>query len=247
MNYKDALQAWNQAERKAAELEAELLKLSEEYRVKALSRFHEKQNGNDPGDRSELDEISEREKAANEAYTRAKIESGIYRDNARAALLAELKPAALEILKKYSGKAYGEKTREKISKEAAEKTGYYMTVSHDYYCSEISFYGNNYRDPWRHNDQIKLNFYDGNNSENKPILEENKIRLDSFDALHDPRQSEIVEDPAQRAAEIIDAYRAAQEAANAWKAARDKYNHLIPATVCKRIEYNDDAPRYLLN
>ena len=244
MTYAEAQKRWNEAVNHHAETERAAAKIKEEYKCAAIARFEQKQKGNDPGTRAELEKIEAREAAAYKAEELARIEAGIWRDNARAALLEELKPAALEILKKYSGKTYGPKTREKIADEAAEKTGYYMYLKTGYVDSEISFTGKTYRDPWRHGD-LTLNYYHANNSENKPVLDENKIRLDSFEQFHDPRRAVIVEDTATRAAEIITAYREAEAAAAAWEKAKEKYNKLIPSTVCRRIEYDESRPRYM--
>lgn len=247
MDYKTAKMKWDSASAHEKEMEREIEKLSEEYRVKAISHFHAaKETGN--RDRAELDEISAREKAATEARTRAAIISAIWRDNAQAALLEELKPAALEVLKRYNGKPYGEKTREKISNEMHDKTGFYMSLRHEYYHSEISFY-TGFHNPWSYDD-LKIGFYTGQSGdkpENKPLLDGNKIRLDSFEELKAYRGEEIIEDPAARAEEIIEAYKEAEKAAAEWENAKSKYNAMIPKTGCGRIEYNDSRPRYLLS
>lgn len=50
-----------------------------------------------------------------------KITMKILKNNARVALFYDVLPVALEILAKYSGKPYGEKTRQKISDEVKKK------------------------------------------------------------------------------------------------------------------------------
>ena len=51
-----------------------------------------------------------------------KITRYILKNNAKIALFNEVIPIALKILKKYNGKPYGEKTRQKICDEVKEKT-----------------------------------------------------------------------------------------------------------------------------
>ena len=73
----------------------------------------------------------------------------ILKSNARIALFNEVIPVALEVLKKYAGKPYGEKTKEKISDEIKEKTNcrFYITSRWDSYSFDIyplDGFGNDY-------------------------------------------------------------------------------------------------------
>lgn len=65
----------------------------------------------------------ERIKQASDKETRAKIAQHFYRNNSRAAFVAEFLPTLENLLKKYAGKPYGDKTRDKIAQEFLTLTG----------------------------------------------------------------------------------------------------------------------------
>ncbi len=243
MMYKDAKAAWDQAKEREAAAQTDYDKTNAAHTAAIRARWDEKKSGNLNPDRAELDEIENRLIEQNNALTVAKIESALYRDNAKAALLAELKSAALEILEKYNGKPYGEKTSRKISDEMKAKTGFYMSLYQQYSSSEIHFYYGSPCGPFG-SDNLEIGYYKGTEG-NRPILEENKIRLDSFDALRPTHGEKTTEDPAARTAEIFVAYKEAEAAQAAWEAARNKYNHLIPKTTCRRMD-NDGKPYGIL-
>src|SRR5574344_1786958 len=68
--------------------------------------------------------------------------------NARIALFNEVLPVALEVLKKYAGKPYGDKTKQKISDEIKEKTNcwFYITSCYGLYSFDglVDGFGNDY-------------------------------------------------------------------------------------------------------
>lgn len=73
----------------------------------------------------------------------------ILKNNARIALFNDVIPVLLEVLTKYKGKPYGEKTRDKISKETEEKAGARAYICTNYNQDQISVYpssgyGNDY-------------------------------------------------------------------------------------------------------
>lgn len=70
----------------------------------------------------------------------------ILKNNARIALFNDVMPVLLEVLGKYKGKPYGEKTRDKIAKEIEEKAGARAYILTKYNQDEItsSCYGNDY-------------------------------------------------------------------------------------------------------
>lgn len=75
-----------------------------------------------------------------------KISVALLKNNAKLALFAEVVPVALEVLAKYKGKPYGEKTREKISDEIKTRTGCYFWIcsrysSEEYHISPVDRYG----------------------------------------------------------------------------------------------------------
>lgn len=64
----------------------------------------------------------------------------LLQNNARIALFHDVMPVLLEVLAKYKGKPYGEKTREKIAKEVEERTGARAYIGTKYNQDEISIY-----------------------------------------------------------------------------------------------------------
>lgn len=98
----------------------------------------------------------------------------LLRNNARVALFYDVAPVIIETLEKYSGKPYGEKTRQKISDIIKDKTGCrcYITQTYSYSTPEINVF------PPEHNNNITI----GTNSEHK-ILIENKIQPLTMDQL----------------------------------------------------------------
>lgn len=73
----------------------------------------------------------------------------IMRNNARIALFHEVFPVVLEVLKKYKGKPYGDKTREKIMREVEDLTGCRAYISTKYNQDEVNIFpvdgtGNDY-------------------------------------------------------------------------------------------------------
>ena len=103
----------------------------------------------------------------------------ILTNNAKIALFNEVLPVALEILKKYSGKPYGEKTREKIAEEikAATNCRFYINSRYDLRSFEVypvDVSGNDY------NISCGTKYINGSK---KPLLINNKIQLVTFDEL----------------------------------------------------------------
>ena len=103
----------------------------------------------------------------------------ILTNNAKIALFNEVLPVALEILKKYSGKPYGEKTREKIAEEIKAATNCRFYIGSRYSSQSFEIYpaescGYDY------NISCGPKYTDGNK---KPLLINNKIQLVAFDDL----------------------------------------------------------------
>ena len=103
----------------------------------------------------------------------------ILKSNARIALFNEVLPVALEILAKYAGKPYGEKTKQKISDAVKEKTNclFYISSrwdSHSFDLYPVDVFGNDYN--------ISCGTKYANGSQ-KQLLIDNKIQLVTFDEL----------------------------------------------------------------
>ena len=147
----------------------------------------------------------------------------ILKSNARIALFNEVLPVALEVLKKYSGKPYGEKTKNKISDEIKEKTNsrFYISSRYDSYSFNIypvDGFGNDY------NVTCGTKYIKG---ERKPLLIDNKIQLITFDELELYYISrEYVEDISQRVEDIKAAYVEAVEKQEELNSACNRFNNL---------------------
>lgn len=103
----------------------------------------------------------------------------ILTNNAKIALFNEVLPVALEILKKYNGKPYGEKTREKIAEEIKAATNCRFYINSRYASRAFEIYpvdisGNDY------NISCGTKYINGSK---KPLLINNKIQLITFDEL----------------------------------------------------------------
>lgn len=87
--------------------------------------------------------------AASQETRNLRLSLHILKNNARIALFNDVMPVLLEVLAKYKGKPYGEKTRDKISKEIEEKAGARAYIHTNYNQDQISVYpssvcGNDY-------------------------------------------------------------------------------------------------------
>lgn len=147
----------------------------------------------------------------------------ILKNNAKVALFNDVLPVALEILKKYSGKPYGEKTREKISDEvkAATNCRFYIGSrygSHSFEIYPVNAFGNDY------NISCGTEYANGNK---KPLLIDNKIQLVTFDEIELYYISrEYVEDIPHRVEELKTIYAEAVAKQKELDAICSKYNSL---------------------
>lgn len=106
-----------------------------------------------------------------------KMQLYFLKHNAKIALYTEAVPVALEVLQKYKGKPYGEKTREKISDEVKSRTGCRFYISHRYSFGQYDFYpadvrGNDYN--------ITVGPAGGLNLD---LLQDNRIQLPALEDL----------------------------------------------------------------
>lgn len=83
-----------------------------------------------------LDDIAAEEARINDMRAARRL----IQNNARVALYHDVLPVVLEVLQKYAGKPYGEKTREKIAQEVKARTGARAYISSRYGSDEINIY-----------------------------------------------------------------------------------------------------------
>lgn len=167
-----------------------------------------------------------------------KIENAILRDNARRAYAADVLPAVLAILKKYDGKAYGEKTRDKMRDELKAAKSCAFHISREYYRDELhlvpldekgySLTFCNYSDF-----EFSTSWTDGS----PRLLNDNKINGKiTPDELRLQNCGEYVENVPERVKQIKSAYAAALAAESAARQAATEYNKLLPSGTLRRFE-----------
>ena len=134
----------------------------------------------------------------------------LLQNNARVALFHDVMPVLLEVLAKYKGKPYGEKTREKIAKEVEERTGARAYIGTKYNQDCISIFpacgfGNTY--------SITAGpKYNSETKEHDRMLIDNKIQvlpLECFEVWY--IRSEYFEDIPAAVAEMKEHYKKAVE------------------------------------
>lgn len=132
----------------------------------------------------------------------------LLQNNARVALFHDVMPVLLEVLAKYKGKPYGEKTRAKIVQEVEERTGARAYISTKYNQDEINIYpncgyGNTY--------SITCSFKpDYDNRETNRILIDNKIQavsIENFSLWYE--HDNYIEDIPGTIAQMIELHRKA--------------------------------------
>ena len=179
---------------------------------------------------------------ATEEKKNLQITIKILKNNAKIALFNEVIPVALDVLKKYAGKPYGEKTKEKISDEIKEKTNcrFYITSrwgSYSFDVYPINGVGNDY------NISCGTEYTNGSQ---KPLLIDNKIQLITFDEIELYYISrEYVEDIPQRIENLKTAYAEAVIKQEELQTACDNFNMLAVGDISciysdKHIYHNMD-------
>lgn len=145
----------------------------------------------------------------------------------RIALYNEVMPQILNILKKYSGKAYGEKTKAKITEEVKQSCGVWFYIEG----------GANYRQCYHiTNNHLSYNmsieaYTKSNNEGVRPaLLDNNKIVVPDIDNLMFWYDKYIV-DIDKQIEDIKNAYNDALQAKKALSAACNTFNGLLPCNI----------------
>lgn len=145
--------------------------------------------------------------------------------NLQVAVLEELKPVIVQILKKYQNKQYGPKTRDKISKEFKELTGFHISFFDKNYYTEI------YIIDYDHH--FSLNIDSDNDYK---VLENNRIQLVTADHLRVYNVNEYINDIPAYIEKLKEAYTALQEKYKEFDALAHAYNDLCVGDV-ERVSY----------
>lgn len=159
---------------------------------------------------------------------RMEIALAIMQNNEKLAIFAEVMPVALEVFNAYTGKAYGEKTRQKIAEAIKEKTGYRVFIYEEYSMQKFSIYGEQY---YIKNIECGTKYNNGNQ---KQILIDNKIQEISFDDLEVLYiKSEYIENVSDAVDKLIELNAEAVKIQNQLKKVCSAFN----ALACDGIEH----------
>lgn len=161
------------------------------------------------------------ETLGSELATAKKI-GAILRNNYNFRLAADVLPALVEILKRYNGKKYGEKTKEKMGEEFKAMTGCGLWLER-YVFSQESNHAHIYemRDGYRHGEEIE--FYTNSNN---IISEDNVIQAQPADAFKVYDFGEYIEAPAERVSQLAEKKKELDEMRAAFNKEVDAYNAL---------------------
>lgn len=110
------------------------LKTAEEKESSILSEIRSQKNmlARIEAKHGSIDEL----KKISEKISNQKTTIKFLKNNARVALFSEITPIITEVLNNYTGKPYGEKTRNKISEEIKSRTGCRCHINARYYHSQ---------------------------------------------------------------------------------------------------------------
>lgn len=171
--------------------------------------------------------VSEELKAAGERKKDLQLKRKILQNNAKIALFNEAMPAALEVLKKYAGKPYGEKTRQKICDEVKTITNCRFYISNNFSSFAYDVYPVGLFDDYHIT--CGTQHIDGSK---KDLLIDNKIQLVNFEeiALYYVNR-EYVENVPERIEELKKLHAEAAEKAKELEAICSKYNNLAVGTI----------------
>ncbi len=146
----------------------------------------------------------------------------ILKNNYNYRLAADVLPALVEVLKKYNGKKYGEKTQEKIREEFKAMTGcglYLERYTFSPKCNSAHVY--EMRDGYKRGEEIEFG-----TQPNFIINDENIIQAQPAEAFRLYDYREYIEDPAGRVAQLAEKKKELDEMRAAFNKAVDSYNAL---------------------
>lgn len=164
------------------------------------------------------------------------IELKIRHDNLRRMIYDATLPAILEILQKWNGKPYGEKTKQKISDEMKARFNCALYLSNTYggKIDLVPLNGEGYTNyNFKYDDfDIYTRYKDG---QRPNILNDNRINgALTPDDVYLSDCPEIVPDPSARAAEILAAFTELKRKQDQFEREITKFNNLLPSGIERR-------------
>lgn len=152
-----------------------------------------------------------------------KVTNAFLKDNAKVALYNDCKEALKEVLTKYNGKPYGEKTRDKIREELKELTGCYIWIHGNEI--NISYHGENPRGY-----TIELCKVRATTPYNNPLItDENKINAAALEETH--LYEKYTENPKKAAKDLIKQREKARQALETAINLLNEYGHNTPTQI----------------
>ena len=153
----------------------------------------------------------------------------LQRYNLQVAAFQELTPVIVKILEKYKNKQYGPKTRDKISNEFKELTGFNISFF------DKNFYTEIYMIDYDH--YFSLNIDSDNDHK---VLENNRIQFITADHLKIYRVNDYIDDIPTHIEKMKEAYSTLQEKYKEFDVAMHNYNDLCRGDI-------ETIPYYYLN
>ena len=146
---------------------------------------------------------------------------GKKKNNYRIILFDDAVPHVVNVLKKYDGRQYGPKTREKIRDEIKTAAGVSFYINSRTWCDEMII-----SDEFlRYNAQLEINTAADENGKRPRVLIDNKINAPAVEQLT-MFDNVFVDNPAERVQELKAAYQAARDIQRALENACKEYNNL---------------------
>lgn len=165
------------------------------------------------------------------------IELKIRHDNTRRMIYDATIPAILEILQKWNGKPYGEKTKQKISDEMKTRFNCALYLSNTY-GGKIDLVPLNREGYTNYNFRYdEFDIFTRYNSDGQQIhvLNDNKINgAITADDIYLNNCPAIVADPAARAAEILTEFAELKHKQEQFKKDIEQFNALLPSSIERR-------------
>ena len=168
-----------------------------------------------------MDQLKNDENDAAALISNLNTKIAILNNNYRIILFDDVVPHVVAVLKKYDGRQYGPKTREKIRDEIKAATGVHFYINCRSWCDEIII-----SDEFlRYNGQLEIETRADENGERPRLLIDNKINAPEAEQLT-MYYNNFVDDPAERVKELKKAYNAAREAQRTLEKKCSEYNNL---------------------
>ena len=165
------------------------------------------------------------------------IELKIRHDNLRRTIYNATLPAVLDILKKWNGKPYGEKTKQKISDEMKAQYNCALYLSNQYggKIDLVPLNGEGYTNYNFKYDEFDIFTRYNKDGQQIHVLNDNRINgaIRAAD-IYLSNCPEIVPDPAARAAEILAAFTELKRKQDQFEREITQFNNLLPSSIERR-------------